>query len=278
MRRALSLLPVLALAVVGCSSDLTVPITPEAGRGPDGSDAGEADEPAKEAADEGGGDAADASDAAPVADEDYAVFSLEFSRLYCRRVFSCCTVDDRIVVAGMVDEATCVLQENEVVSTVGVDYLTHGLSTYDRDTATACLRDLTSAPCATLFSRDVGRLVACQGVLKGLGPNGTDCERDVQCLTNHCTAGGCADVPAPRCMATEFFDVQAAACVAKRGAGGACLHNSDCVPELTCLENECTAPLSDGEPCISPSNCAGTCTTVTGVGIGVCRPPLCRGL
>jgi hypothetical protein len=70
-----------------CSSDLTVPYVPDAGGGSDGPDAGAPDEAAEAASEVGeAGDAEQTSDAAVIAPEDYASFSLMFSRLYCRGV------------------------------------------------------------------------------------------------------------------------------------------------------------------------------------------------
>jgi hypothetical protein len=281
MRSASSLVTVLAFAVIGCSSDLTVPDVPEAGGTPDAGDGSAGDErdgeggsdAAAETSDDAGSDAA--SDAAVLAPEDYVVFSLAFSRLYCRRVFSCCNDADRAGITAMDDEETCVRKENDVVYGVGEDYLMRGVSFYDRDTATACFTALTNGPCSAVFSRENGRLLACQGVLKGLTPNGGDCEGDIECLSGRCGGNGCAPAFAAQCTADQFFDGKAAMCVPRHQLDGSCFSASDCVPGLTCLAAKCATPLADGQKCISPKDCAGTCTMLNGN--GVCRPGLCGG-
>lgn len=273
MRRARSLFTVLALSVMGCGSDLTVPsASPDADGAPEAPDAGDPDG-------EGGGvgaGAGDASDVAPVGPEDYAAFSLTFSRLYCRRLFSCCDAADRTAIIGMDDETTCVRKENEVVLGVGMDYLDRGVSFYDRGAATVCFASLTSDPCGAVFSHENGRLVACQGgVLKGLGANGTECEGDIECLSNRCTVNsGCAPPLAPLCTADEFYDGKTAACAPRRQRGEDCVNSSSCAGDLICLGKKCADPLPDGQVCSSPSDCAGTCTSFSG---GVCRPAVCGG-
>jgi len=209
----------------------------------------------------------------PPAPDDYASFSHVFSQLYCRRVFSCCLPAERPT--GMDDEPTCELKEEDVALAIGMDLITRERSRYDHDAATTCLRNLTNARCGALFSRDVGRFVACQDILKGLLPNGASCDADIECAGGRCGGSGCEITPAPRCANGEYFD--GVMCEARHETGAACSSPTECLTSLTCLGDHCGAPLADGEPCSTPRDCIGTCTIVAGQSPAFCRPAVCSG-
>jgi hypothetical protein len=257
MRRQLALVLALAVVPLGCGSGSP------ACRRPD-----DAEADAQQV------DGGEGGVTAPLAPESYADFGEVFAALYCRRVFTCCLPKERPT--GMDDEATCRLREAGVVVGVGMPFITEGLSRYDREAGTTCLRNLTNARCGAIFSRDSGRFVACQDVLKGLVANGGFCDFDIECAGGHCGGSGCENPPPPRCANGQFFN--GTMCEERHGTGGQCSSPAECLSTLTCIDMKCAPALADGQPCMSPVDCIGTCTTIAGESPPVCRPAVCAGL
>jgi hypothetical protein len=208
------------------------------------------------------------------AGEDWTAFSGVFAALYCRRIFSCCERADRFT--GDDDEETCARKERAVVLS-GNDFIERGLSRYDREAATACFRELAVGSCAEVFGKETGRFIACQDVLVGLGAPGALCEADVECASNRCVADQCAVVPPARCAPTQFVDPLTLACRPRGVIDSACQSRAQCAPGLTCAAGVCGEALLDGAPCRQAEECAGTCSSVKGDTMGVCRPGICQG-
>lgn len=132
------------------------------------------------------------------------------------------------------------------------------------------------------------------GSCAALGALGAACTEGGECAVGLvCDAGSCAAPPPTCAQASDCGQGQscggARTCVARLGAGGACVEDRDCEPALFCDDGTraCTARPAQGEPCARGTVCApglgcdadnGTCLPLPGDGQPcAAADPFCAG-
>lgn len=132
------------------------------------------------------------------------------------------------------------------------------------------------------------------GSCKALGAVGAACAEASECAVGLvCTGGSCAAPPATCTRTSECGQGQSCGgprtCVARLGAGGACVEDRDCEQALYCddASHTCTVRPAEGEPCARGTVCAaglgcsadnGTCLPLPGDGKPcAAADPYCAG-
>jgi hypothetical protein len=207
-------------------------------------------------------------------------FAPDYAQAYCHRIYECCVDDDRPTGALGPDEATCAtamtgsLREN--ISLL----LAHNEIKFNGEAAARCLAQLRTGSCPEIFEVAFASLRVCADAFTGTRQLGEPCDADFSCASGDCESQRCVVRPCSdpnHCSANEYCIPSTEACVLRGVTGAACTDDGACTDGLICLKGTCTERRQDGEACMYPGECSGTCKRAPAASMGVCRPGLCQG-